>query len=128
MRSTETASPRRSCAASPPPRESSARRSMRATIPRPRPPPGGEPRPPIYAGYDPALAPRYDLAKAKELMKEAGYENGFSVTMMAPNNRYIEDARIAEAVAAMLAKINIRVDLQTMPRRQYWPRVDVRGG
>jgi len=46
--------------------------------------------------------------------------------MMAPNNRYIEDARIAEAVAAMLAKINIRVDLQTMPKAQYWQRFDER--
>jgi peptide/nickel transport system substrate-binding protein len=86
----------------------------------------GELSPPSYAGYDPALAPRYDLDKAKELMKEAGYENGFSVTMMAPNNRYIEDARIAEAVAAMLAKINIKVDLQTMPKAQYWQRFDER--
>ncbi len=86
----------------------------------------GELSPPGYAGYDPALAPRYDLDKAKALMKEAGYENGFSVTMMAPNNRYIEDARIAEAVAAMLAKINIKVDLQTMPKAQYWQRFDER--
>ena len=46
--------------------------------------------------------------------------------MMAPNNRYIEDARVAEAVAAMLAKINIRVDLQTMPKAQYWQRFDER--
>ena len=46
--------------------------------------------------------------------------------MMAPNNRYIEDARIAEAVAAMLAKINIKVDLQTMPKAQYWQRFDER--
>jgi peptide/nickel transport system substrate-binding protein len=59
-------------------------------------------------------------------MKEAGYESGFSVTMMAPNNRYIEDARIAEAVAAMLAKINIKVDLQTMPKAHYWQRYDER--
>jgi peptide/nickel transport system substrate-binding protein len=50
------------------------------------------------------------------------------VTMMAPNNRYIEDARIAEAVAAMLAKINIKVDLQTMPKAQYWQRFDERAG
>jgi peptide/nickel transport system substrate-binding protein len=86
----------------------------------------GDLSPPGYAGYDPALVPRYDLDKAKALMKEAGYENGFSVTMMAPNNRYIEDARIAEAVAAMLAKINIKVDLQTMPKAQYWQRFDER--
>jgi peptide/nickel transport system substrate-binding protein len=88
--------------------------------------PAGELSPPGYAGYDPALAPRYDLDKAKALMKDAGYENGFSVTMMAPNNRYIEDARIAEAVAAMLAKIDIKVDLQTMPKAQYWQRFDQR--
>ncbi|MEX1059649.1 MAG: ABC transporter substrate-binding protein, partial [Methyloceanibacter sp.] len=88
----------------------------------------GELSPPGYAGHDPTLRPRYDLAKAKALMKEAGYETGFSVTMMAPNNRYIEDARVAEAVAAMLAKINIKVDLQTMPKAQYWQRFDERAG
>ena len=88
----------------------------------------GELSPPGYAGHDPALAPRYDLAKAKALMQEAGYANGFSVTMMAPNNRYIEDARVAEAVAAMFAKINIKVDLQTMPKAQYWQRFDERAG
>lgn len=88
----------------------------------------GELSPPGYAGHDPALAPRYDLAHAKALMKEAGYEDGFSVTMMAPNNRYVEDARVAEAVAAMLAKINIKVDLQTMPKAQYWQRFDERAG
>lgn len=88
----------------------------------------GELSPPGYAGHDPALVPRYDLAKAKALMKEAGYADGFSATMMAPNNRYVEDARVAEAVAAMLAKINIRVDLQTMPKAQYWQRFDERAG
>jgi len=86
----------------------------------------GQLSPQGYAGHDPALVPRYDLAKAKALMKEAGYEDGFAATMMAPNNRYIEDARVAEAVAAMLAKINIRVDLQTMPKAQYWQRFDER--
>ena len=88
----------------------------------------GRTEPTGYAGYDPLLAPRYDLAKAKALMQEAGYADGFSVTMMSPNNRYIEDARIAEAVAAMLAKINIKVDLQTMPKAQYWQRFDERAG
>jgi peptide/nickel transport system substrate-binding protein len=70
--------------------------------------------------------PRHDIEKAKALMKEAGYEDGFPVTMMAPNNRYIGDARIAEAVAAMLARIGIRVDLETMPKAQYWQRFDER--
>jgi peptide/nickel transport system substrate-binding protein len=88
----------------------------------------GQLSPPGYAGHDPALLPPYDLAKAKALMKEAGYEDGFSVTMIAPNNRYVGDARIAEAVAAMLAKINIKVDLQTLPKAQYWQRFDARDG
>ncbi|MDX1609517.1 MAG: ABC transporter substrate-binding protein [Halofilum sp. (in: g-proteobacteria)] len=79
-----------------------------------------------YLGHNPDLKPRYDLAKAKQLMKEAGYEDGFSISMMAPNNRYVNDFKIAEAVAAMLAKINIDVDLKTMPKAQYWPEFDER--
>ena len=90
--------------------------------------PAGELSPPGYDGYDADLVPRFDLAEAKALMQQAGYADGFSVTMMAPNNRYIEDYRIAEAVAAMLAKINIKVDLQTMPKVQYWQRFDERAG
>ena len=79
-----------------------------------------------YAGHLPSLKPRYDLNKAKALMKEAGYEKGFSVTMMAPNNRYVNDAKIAQAVASMLSRINIKVDLKTMPKAQYWPKFDER--
>ncbi|WP_370279427.1 ABC transporter substrate-binding protein [Pontibacterium sp.] len=79
-----------------------------------------------YLGYNEALTPRYDVKKAKQLMKEAGYEKGFSITMMAPNNRYVNDAKIAQAVASMLSKINIKVDLKTMPKAQYWPEFDAR--
>jgi peptide/nickel transport system substrate-binding protein len=79
-----------------------------------------------YLGYNAGLTPRYDLDKAKMLMKEAGYENGFSLTMLAPNNRYVNDDKIAEAVAGMLSKINIKVDLKTMPKAQYWPEFDER--
>jgi peptide/nickel transport system substrate-binding protein len=88
--------------------------------------PAGQLSPPGYAGHDAELVPRFDLAKARALMAEAGYADGFSVTMMAPNNRYIEDQRIAEAVAAMLARVNIKADLQTMPKAQYWQRFDER--
>lgn len=88
--------------------------------------PAGQQSPPGYTGHDPALTPRYDVKRARDLMKEAGYEQGFSVTMMAPNNRYVNDYKIAEAVAAMLAKIRIKVDLKTMPKAQYWPKFDAR--
>ena len=79
-----------------------------------------------YLGYNDSLKPRFDLKKAKELMKEAGYEKGFSITMMAPNNRYVNDEKIAQAVASMLSKINIKVDLKTLPKAQYWPEFDAR--
>lgn len=77
-----------------------------------------------YAGYDASLVARYDLKKAKQLMKDAGYEKGFKLSMIAPNNRYTNDAQIAQATASMLAKIGIKVDLKTMPKAQYWPEFD----
>ncbi|CBV42469.1 ABC transporter substrate-binding protein [Halomonas elongata] len=79
-----------------------------------------------YAGHNDGLEPRYDLEKAKQLMAEAGYEDGFEITMMAPNNRYVNDAKIAQAVAAMLARINVKVDLKTLPKAQYWGEYDDR--
>lgn len=88
--------------------------------------PAGQASPKGYLGYDEKLTPRYDLDKAKELMKEAGYEDGFEITMMAPNNRYVNDDKIAQAVVSMLSKINIKADLQTMPKAQYWTQFDER--
>ncbi|SLN48284.1 Heme-binding protein A precursor [Roseovarius litorisediminis] len=79
-----------------------------------------------YLGYNPNLKPRYDLAKAQALMEEAGYADGFKATMMCPNNRYVNDFKICEAAAAMLAKIKIDIDLTTMPKAQYWPKFDER--
>lgn len=82
--------------------------------------------PACYQGYKESLKPRYSLKKAKALMKEAGYANGFEITMMAPNNRYVNDAKIAEATAQMLGKIGIKVNLKTMPKAQYWNEFDDR--
>jgi peptide/nickel transport system substrate-binding protein len=87
---------------------------------------GAQASPVGYLGHNPALTPRFDVEKAQALMAEAGYADGFSITMMAPNNRYVNDDKIAQAVASMLAKINIKVDLQTMPKAQYWPAFDER--
>ncbi len=85
----------------------------------------GQQGPKGYAGYDETLVPRYDLKKAKQLMKEAGYEKGFKLSMMTPNNRYVNDAQIAQAVSSMLSKIGIKVDLKTLPKAQYWPEFDL---
>ncbi|CUB02860.1 ABC transporter substrate-binding protein [Marinomonas fungiae] len=79
-----------------------------------------------FAGHLSTLLPESDLAKAKQLMAEAGYEQGFRISMMAPNNRYMSDERVAQAAAAMLEKINIRVDLKTFPKAQYFQLFDQR--
>jgi peptide/nickel transport system substrate-binding protein len=79
-----------------------------------------------YLGYNEALTPRFDVAKAQALLAEAGYGDGLSVSMMCPNNRYVNDAKICEAAANMLAKVKIKVDLTTMPKAQYWPKYDER--
>lgn len=79
-----------------------------------------------YLGYNPALQPRYDLAKAQQLMQDAGLGDGLEVSMMCPNNRYVNDFKICEAVVPMLAKIGITVNLTTMPKAQYWPKYDER--
>ena len=86
----------------------------------------GQMSPRGYQGHRKDLAPRYDIKKAKALMAEAGYKNGFKITMMTPNNRYVNDSKIALAVSAMLATIKIKVDLKTMPKAQYWPQYDKR--
>jgi peptide/nickel transport system substrate-binding protein len=73
-----------------------------------------------FDGYVPDLGPRYNLEKARELMKEAGYEKGFSCTMIATNDRYVNDAKIAQIAASMLSRIGIKVSLKTLPKTQYW--------
>lgn len=86
--------------------------------------PAGQQGPKGYTGYKATLTPRFDLEKARSLMAEAGHPNGFHLSMIAPSNRYINDARIAEAVVNMLAKIGITVDLKTMPKALYWEAFD----
>ena len=88
--------------------------------------PAAQQSPKGYIGYNPDLQPRFDIDKAKALMAEAGYADGFEATMMCPNNRYVNDFKICEASAAMLAKIGIKIDLTTMPKAQYWPKFDER--
>lgn len=72
--------------------------------------------PPIYVGYTnrPRLA--YDPALAKKLLAEAGYPNGFTVRFDAPNNRFVNDAQVAQAVAGYLEKVGIKVELNLMPK------------
>lgn len=88
--------------------------------------PAAQQGPKGFVSYVPELQPRYDLEKAKKLMKEAGYENGFECTMISPNNRYVNDEKIAEAFVSMVSKIGIKVSLKTMPKAQYWDQFDAK--
>lgn len=65
----------------------------------------------------------YDPEMAKKLLKEAGYESGFDITLTGPNDRYVQDAKIAEAVARYLAKVGIRVKLDVKPKSVFFPEV-----
>jgi len=64
-----------------------------------------------------------DRAKAKKLLADAGYPNGFEVTLDCPNNRYVNDEKICVAVAGMLSHINVKVRVATLPRAQYFPKI-----
>jgi peptide/nickel transport system substrate-binding protein len=82
--------------------------------------PAGQLNPDLFTSYVSELQPKYDLQQALELMKQAGYEAGFRVSMMAPNNGYLSDGQVAQAIRGMLAKIHITVDLKTLPKAQYF--------
>ncbi len=65
----------------------------------------------------------YDVEAAKKLMAEAGYPNGFEVGMNCPNDRYVNDGRICQTVAANLSRINVKVNLQAETKGTYFPKV-----
>ena len=65
----------------------------------------------------------YDPAAARRLLAEAGYPSGFEVGMNCPNDRYVNDAKICQAVAANLARIGVRIQLQAEAKVTYFPKI-----
>jgi peptide/nickel transport system substrate-binding protein len=65
---------------------------------------------------------KYDPAAAKKLLAEAGYPDGFSLTLAATNDRYINDAAVAQAVAQYLSRVGIKTDVDAMTRSVFFPR------
>jgi peptide/nickel transport system substrate-binding protein len=81
------------------------------------------PDPPTI-GYNASLKRLpYDPAMAKKLLTEAGYPNGFEVKLTGPNDRYVQDSKICEAVAKYLAKVGIKVTLDVKPKSIFFPEV-----
>ncbi|MDH3660885.1 MAG: ABC transporter substrate-binding protein [Alphaproteobacteria bacterium] len=81
-----------------------------------------------FFGVSPNLGPvEFDPEGAKALMAEAGVPDGFQLTIHGPNDRYINDAKIAEAIAQMLTRAGIDTAVETMPRSVYFKRASTGG-
>jgi peptide/nickel transport system substrate-binding protein len=80
---------------------------------------------PGIKGFVPEMNKRlpHDSDAAKKLLAEAGYPNGFEVGMNCPNDRYVNDGEICQAVAANLARIGVKVNLQAESKATYFPKI-----
>ncbi|HEV2677301.1 MAG TPA: ABC transporter substrate-binding protein [Aliidongia sp.] len=76
-------------------------------------------------GFDESLneRPAYDPAKSKKLLADAGYPNGFELGMDCSNDRYVNDEAICQAVAAMLAKVGVKVNLLAQTRLKFFGKI-----
>jgi peptide/nickel transport system substrate-binding protein len=81
--------------------------------------------PPQVNGYAPDLAKRlpFDPEASKRLLAEAGYPNGFELKMNCPNDRYVNDADICQAVAANLARVGVKINLEAETKGTYFPKI-----
>ena len=87
--------------------------------------PSGIALPPFANGWTEALneysAPDYD--RAKQLLTDAGYADGFSVDLNCPNDRYLNDEAICQAYVGMLGRIGVRANLVSQSRSLHFPAV-----
>ncbi len=65
----------------------------------------------------------FDVDGAKALLAEAGYAEGFSFGLKCPNNRYLNDEAVCQAVTSMLAQVGVEAQLDAMPVQNYWPEL-----
>ncbi len=85
--------------------------------------PAGQLLPDSFFGTSRKLKPpKYDPEGAKKLLAEAGYPNGFALTVYGTNNRYINDDKIAQALAQFYSRIGIDAKVETMPSSVYFTR------
>ena len=76
-------------------------------------------------GYVPSLKPEpFDADGARKLLAEAGYPDGFAITLHGPNDRYVNDDQICQAIAQMLSRIGIQTRVETLPSAVYFTRAN----
>lgn len=64
----------------------------------------------------------YDPEGARKLLAEAGYPDGFNMTLSGPNNRYLMDDQLLQAIAQMLARVGITAKVDAMPAATFFPK------
>lgn len=85
--------------------------------------PAGQLLPDFFFGTSKKLKPaKYDPEGAKKLLAEAGYPSGFAMTIHGTNNRYINDDKVAQAIAQFYSRIGIDAKVETMPASVYFTR------
>jgi peptide/nickel transport system substrate-binding protein len=67
-------------------------------------------------------APAFDPARAKALLAEAGLPNGFRISLFGPNDRYVNDAKIIQAVGQMWQRIGVQTTVEALPWNTYVAR------
>ena len=84
--------------------------------------PAGELLPPPMFGTAGREVDGYDPDKAKGLLADAGYPDGFTLTLGTPNDRYINDEQVAQAIAQMLTRIGIKTSVDATTASQFFSR------
>ena len=82
--------------------------------------PAGQWLPAGLPGHNPAVAPPpHEPETARRLLAEAGYPNGFRITLHTPNDRYPNDGRTAQAIAQMWTRVGVRTEVAPLPWAAY---------
>lgn len=100
------------------------REAIQQVVMRGQSEPAGMIAPPFVNGWTEEMdAISTDIEEAKALMAEAGYEDGFSIQLDCPNDRYVNDESICQAAVGMMAQIGVTVNLDAKPKAQHFPLI-----
>ncbi|MFD1508641.1 ABC transporter substrate-binding protein [Lacimonas salitolerans] len=100
------------------------REAIQQVVMRGQSAPAGMIAPPFVNGWTEEMdAISTDIEGAKALMEEAGYEDGFSIQLDCPNDRYVNDESICQAAVGMMAQIGVTVNLDAKPKAQHFPLI-----